>query len=255
MTTTIDEDSVISDATKIDDTDSPYTTSGEDTIQVDTSSGAVTVTLASADVTSGREIKVVDTGLNAGTNNITINTEGSETINPGANSSISIAIDGGYESFWTDGSNWFSGKNRGLTTLQTDEAIINNALTATDLTLSSDGTSPTRYISHSNTSGEGIYESVGLSVAADNTNNVIYEAEGSGHGNFLIVHGFRQGSTSDGFLDLITFAFGNSFTEFADEVNNQPSKVYSFSGGTLELAIDDAGETYDITVIALGAVQ
>lgn len=112
MVTNIDTDSVTSTATQIDDTDSPYTTTNEDEIQVDTTTAAVTVTLATGDLGAGREIRIVDTGLNAGTNAITIDTEGTETINPGTNSSISINIDGGYEDLWSDGSNWYTSRHR-----------------------------------------------------------------------------------------------------------------------------------------------
>lgn len=108
MTTTIDGDSAVIGPTSIDDTDSPYTTQGEQYIEVDTSNGAVTITLASADAVNGREIRIIDTGENASTNNITINTEGSENINPGTNSSITLTLDGTYVDLFSFGTNWFS---------------------------------------------------------------------------------------------------------------------------------------------------
>jgi len=76
MTTTIDKNSVTTNPTSIDDTDSPYTTQNEQLIYVDTSNGAVTVELASTDVQNGFQTQIIDVGENAGTNNITIQTEG-----------------------------------------------------------------------------------------------------------------------------------------------------------------------------------
>jgi hypothetical protein len=97
------------DITSIDDGDSPYTTSGEDILLVDTSSGTVTVTLSTADVTADPEnrITIIDSGNNAGTNAITINTEGSANINPGGASSVSIDGDGQSRTLQADGTDWF----------------------------------------------------------------------------------------------------------------------------------------------------
>jgi len=54
-------------------------------VNVDTSTSAVTCTLGTdlipSDTTKAAEIIILDEGANAGTNNITINTEGAETIN------------------------------------------------------------------------------------------------------------------------------------------------------------------------------
>ncbi len=65
----------------IDDTDSPYTVaSDDDVILVDTSAGAVTINLGAVASNSGRRLQIKDTGGNAATNNITIDPDGSETI-------------------------------------------------------------------------------------------------------------------------------------------------------------------------------
>lgn len=131
MTTEIDGNSSRSDITSIDDTDSPYTTQGEGTIAVDTSNGAVTVTLASADVKSGQPVEIYDSGNNAATNNITINTEGSETINPGAASSITLSTSGTYRKIKSDGSNWFAQVNAQrdvVSTDDTDSKVINGEI-------------------------------------------------------------------------------------------------------------------------------
>jgi hypothetical protein len=83
---------------------SDYTTSTESSIYVDVSSNTVTVTLASADAFEGNRIRIADVNGNASNNNITINTEGGETIN-GESSAV---INSNYEALEleSDGSNW-----------------------------------------------------------------------------------------------------------------------------------------------------
>lgn len=90
---------------KINTVSSNVTTSGEETIFADVSSSGLTVTLASADVFEGSRVKVVDNTGNAGTNNITIDTEGSENIN-GESSTV---INNNFEALTleSDGTNWF----------------------------------------------------------------------------------------------------------------------------------------------------
>ena len=84
-----------------------YTTTGDDVIVgVDTSGGAVTITLGSATVTAGRIVIIKDVGGSANTNNITIATEGSETIDGAA--STSISTNHGVVRLFSDGTNWFT---------------------------------------------------------------------------------------------------------------------------------------------------
>ena len=70
-----------------------------------TATGAVEITIPTAQITSGRRIVVKDAGGLAGTNNITIATEGAETIDGAATAVIS----GNYNfiSIYCDGTNWF----------------------------------------------------------------------------------------------------------------------------------------------------
>lgn len=82
-----------------------YTTQGEDVIYVDTSTAAVTITLASGDATQGNEIRVVNIDA---TNPVTVDTEGTETIDPGAEASKSIGKAGWSVAFVSGGSNWDS---------------------------------------------------------------------------------------------------------------------------------------------------
>jgi hypothetical protein len=72
-----------------------------------TATGAVTsITLPTAQVVSGRVLQVKDAGLNASTNNITIDTEGAETID--GQPTYVISTDGEAVSLYCDGSNWFA---------------------------------------------------------------------------------------------------------------------------------------------------
>jgi len=70
-----------------------------------TATGTVAVTLPTAGVISDRKLFIKDAGGNAGTYNITIDTEGSETIDGAATQ----VLNGDYNSIslYSDGSNWF----------------------------------------------------------------------------------------------------------------------------------------------------
>lgn len=67
--------------------------------------GAVTVTLPSAEVRKGRIYTVKDESGAAASNNITVATEGSETIDGSATDVISVNYES--KSYYSDGTNWF----------------------------------------------------------------------------------------------------------------------------------------------------
>jgi len=73
---------------------------------VDTSGNAVTVTLASAAAEDGAEVVVKDEGGNAGTNAITVATEGGETVDGAVDATIGSNY--GVLRLYSDGSNWFT---------------------------------------------------------------------------------------------------------------------------------------------------
>jgi hypothetical protein len=64
------------------------TTSGEEVLLVDTSGGAVTITLASADLATGNVVAIVDVGGAAASNAITVDTEGGEGIDGGTSTTV-----------------------------------------------------------------------------------------------------------------------------------------------------------------------
>lgn len=95
------DDAIVRSSTKT----AAYTTSDEEFVPVDPSgTGGLTITLASADVTSGNEIIIKDVGGAASSNNITVATEGSETID--GDSTKSIDVDHGSVIVVGDGTNW-----------------------------------------------------------------------------------------------------------------------------------------------------
>jgi hypothetical protein len=86
---------------------SDYTATADDyVIGVDTTGGALTVTLATATVTTGRIYIITDSGGNATAANITLATEGAETID--GNATAAITADDGNLQVVCDGTNWFT---------------------------------------------------------------------------------------------------------------------------------------------------
>ena len=82
-----------------------YTTAGDTIIGVTDTSAARTITLATADCVEGRTVIVKDESGGAGTNNITVATEGTEKID-GADTQV-INADYGVLRLYSDGANWF----------------------------------------------------------------------------------------------------------------------------------------------------
>ena len=74
-------------------------------VGVDTSGGAVTITLPLASNADNRMYYIVDEGGAAGTNNITVNRSGSDTISGAP--TLSINTHYGRIVFYSNGSNWF----------------------------------------------------------------------------------------------------------------------------------------------------
>ncbi|MHA1749533.1 MAG: hypothetical protein ACTSYF_12910 [Promethearchaeota archaeon] len=83
-----------------------YTTAGETIIGVTDTSAARTITLASADCVAGRIIIIKDESGGAGTNNITVATQGTETIDGAATQTISTNY--GVLRLYSDGNSWFT---------------------------------------------------------------------------------------------------------------------------------------------------
>jgi len=86
---------------------SDTTTSGEELVFADTSGGGVTITLATADVSEGNFITVIDVGGSVNANPITIDTEGIESIDGGSSTAIDTQY--GASVVASDGSDWYTG--------------------------------------------------------------------------------------------------------------------------------------------------
>ena len=86
--------------------DADYTTEGETIIGVTDTTVARTITLASSDCVDGRIIIIKDESGGAGANNITVTTQGSETID--GNSTATIDVNYGSLRLYSNGTNWFS---------------------------------------------------------------------------------------------------------------------------------------------------
>lgn len=103
-----DVESISAIHTSVDSANSTaYTTKQVDEfVGVDTNDAAVTVTLDSASASRAGTKVIKDEGGNAGTNSITVDTEGSETID--GSSSTSIATNDGVLRLYSDGANWYT---------------------------------------------------------------------------------------------------------------------------------------------------
>jgi len=82
-----------------------YTAKGGDRVIGINRTGAVTLTLPSAEVRKGRIYTIKDESGAAATNNITVATEGSETIDGSATDVINVNYES--KSYYSDGTNWF----------------------------------------------------------------------------------------------------------------------------------------------------
>lgn len=87
-------------------TDTSGSTLGDQVVFADTSTTALTVTLSTADTISGQLVIIRDVGGNATTNNITIATEGAQTIDGAATNVISTNND--VRRLVSNGTNWFT---------------------------------------------------------------------------------------------------------------------------------------------------
>jgi len=87
-------------------TDATYTAKAGDRVIGVNRAGTVTITLPTAEVRPGRSYTIKDESGAANSNNITVATEGSETIDGSATDSISDNYGGAL--YYSDGSNWFN---------------------------------------------------------------------------------------------------------------------------------------------------
>jgi len=92
--------------TYVNVTAATYTAKGGDRLIGVNRAGTVTITLPTTEVRKGRTYTVKDESGAAATNNITVATEGAETIDGSATDTIST--DYGSVTYYSDGANWFT---------------------------------------------------------------------------------------------------------------------------------------------------
>jgi len=248
---------------EIDDTDSPYTTRGESAIYADTSTGAVTIELSSADAIDGTVVEIYDVGENASQNNITVQTEASENINPGANSSITLTVDGSFIKIRNRAGSWFTDRRAERELVQTENLGHDGSDVQVDDDLDLQGTLTNSDVAKGSTKllygglaandhgGElRTHPEDGVGTTAttilNNTRNGpdILTA-------LVVIVGDRQGS-SNRFYEIVHYG-RNNVPQIINsiEFNAPDGRSYSRENADLQLAM--AANTYDVTATAIVA--
>lgn len=241
----------LSDLLKLNNvsTSSSISTNGRQFIACDVSIASITVTLSSADQALGVPIIVFDASNNAGSNAITIDTEGGETIDGQA--SIDISIDRGFELLFPDGSDWTTGRN--FTKIATDQVDTDAIRSKTDI-----GTDVTRlveeYIHATDHSDVHVTQKTQVSTSAKKILDTRKGSEGALFGGWLIVVGRAGGDTE--FIDVATWldSVNDITSRHSEAAGSAAGRTYSLSSPDIKLAM--ASGTYDVTAISfVGGVQ
>jgi len=134
--------------------------------------------------------------------------------------------------------------------LSTDSQTINNSLDATALNQGTPS-SPVTFVSH----GSGV-ELAGIAVATtdvagDNANDIIFALDDPPAGGVFYVMGENSDLTKT-FLDIVSVSRLDSVSVVDSNTESTAgARAYASSASNgLELAIDDSGETYSVTVHA-----
>jgi hypothetical protein len=241
----------------ITDADSPYTTSGEDVIYADTSSAAVTVTLASADVSGDRAIRVVNVD---GSNAVTVDTEGSETIDPNAASSKTITKAGWGVSYTPDGSNWdasVAGEFESVTTGEADitgETYIEAHLSS-DITGVSSGTFTNPLDAENDDNLDELNSSQQFSPTETGKYTILGRVQMINVTDGDLIQ-FRLRNVTDGdnvaFLDAVEVGGGSNYTflQVNESTTLESSKTYEFQVRDFDSSFG-VGSGSDFTKIAI----
>jgi hypothetical protein len=217
------------DPKTITDTTTDAGTNGHSLIYADTSSGPVTVTLSSADVSAdGTEVEIYDVGENAGTNPITVETESSETINPGSKSSLTVSLDGGFVELRSRNGSWWTDRNRQSETVQAEE--ISRPLAGKDDTTES-------LLTFSASNDSDFEDAVQKTSSVGTSSKTVASLNRIGQA-LVLVDG--EDTTDDGrFYDLVHHTSVNPPTVLSKAGTNSPEgRNYSRTGNKLELRMD-----------------
>lgn len=142
-------DNVRTRVEEINDTDSPYLTQSENEIHADTASADVTITIASADIPASGEPSRSLTIINTSTNNVVIETEGSETIYPDDVASLTISTDNAFVTVKLVAGNVYVDRNVSRNKVESSEVVMDQA------TLNNDATDPSDVPTYQQLSDEG----------------------------------------------------------------------------------------------------
>jgi hypothetical protein len=221
---------------------SAYTTSGEEVVPVDTTGGSVTITIASADATTGAFVTVSDVGGAAGTSAITVEVEGanSESLDGGT----STTIDSNYGAtvlFSPDGTNWVTAGGGGgggaALVVQDDGSTVEDPVDTLDTQAGLAATSPTTGEVEVNYEHQEVFEGRESGAVSD-TNQGILVIDSLADGQTVEVYkaaltnadGTAVASSVD--LELVTLDNSGGFTSQATLISGDGSTVYDRETGS-----------------------
>lgn len=122
-----------------------------------------------------------------------------------------------------------------------EDMNVTNDFAATGLTVSSDPTAPTIYLSHEDGVGNSIENKrVTIPITADGSNHQITDILGTAMINVA------GRSSNSRFSDVVNISLGGG-TEKISELGGSPNRSYSLgTSNVLEVSISDGGATYNI---------
>jgi hypothetical protein len=140
--------------------------------------------------------------------------------------------------------------------VSTDDAVINQSVDATGLTLSGDPANPTTPLSYVGSDASHGLRGNDETVQGDNSATDIATTAPSDGVNMISayfwVYGRRQGDFT-GFFDLVSMVNNEPPNVHLQDSRNTVTRTYSESAGRLQIAIDDSGNTYDVSIQAIAA--
>jgi len=140
--------------------------------------------------------------------------------------------------------------------INTGSATVNEKLDATGLTQGSPS-SPVQYLRHGGAASATSQSTINTDVTGDNTaqNLIDLGVFGGMNSGFLLITGRDQNSAT-GFSEIVPVAVFVTGSAGLTTVRGSPgARTYGESGTVVEIAIDDAGVTYDVNVTFIGGAD
>jgi len=250
------------------------TTSGEEVVLVDTSSGAVTITLASADLAANGEsmnvVTIVDVGGAAETNPITVDTESGEGIDGGTTETVETNY--GATVLAADDTQWYTAGGGGggaALVVQDDGSVVEDPVETLDAQAGLGATSPGtgevelayehQAVFEGRESGSVSDTNQGILVIdslADGETVEIYKAALTNADGSAVASGVDLElvtlDNSGGFTSQATLLSGDGSTIFDSETGSPLGSYTNSSGGaqTIAVLVDNQSEA-SVTIMAL----